>query len=425
MIPLKKITRHPLVSIGAVLLGIITGIYAKPFALILENVGDIFMLLLNMCALPILITSIVSSVGMIVLGKSDNGVSIRRMLGYYLVAFILLELLVFIIASIIQPGKLSEEMQDTLGFVLMNHSQNAGLNQNARLSLWEILKNMVPKNVFESLAQGNSLQVLFASIAVGIAAGITEKNKNLNAKTSILDLCSTLFKIMESVLSTFLLLLPVGLFSMTASQIATMGIEAIKAMAHYVGCIYFTCLIVFIICTFIISVKKHISPAKAISGLKDSMILAFTTRSSIATIPVIMEDLTNLGVKESHVNLFIPIGVVIARFSMVILYVAGFIFASQLYEVDLNALQIIEGLFLCALASVAGVGSPMVVALSLFSMIFIPLGIQHTAITTLHMMVIAAIDPVLTMENVHINSMLTIFLSDTTEKQNIKNGEVI
>ncbi len=425
MIPLKKITRHPLVSIGAVFLGIITGIYSKPFAMILGNAGDIFMLLLNMCALPILITSIVSSVGMIVLGKSDNGLSIRRMLGYYLVTFILLEFLVFIIASIIQPGRLSEEMQDTLGSVLMNHSQNAGGNQNARLSLWEILKNMVPKNVFESLAQGNSLQVLFASIAVGIAAGITEKNKNLNAKTSILDLCSTLFKIMESVLSTFLLLLPIGLYSMTANQIATMGIEAIKAMAHYVICIYFTCLIVFIICTFIISVKKHISPANAISGLKDSMILAFTTRSSIATIPVIMEDLTNLGVKESHVNLFIPIGVVIARFSMVILYVAGFIFASQLYEVDLNAMQIIEGLFLCALASVAGVGSPMVVALSLFSMIFIPLGIQHSAITTLHMMVIAAIDPVLTMENVHLNSMLTIFLSDSNFRPAIKNGDVI
>jgi proton glutamate symport protein len=111
-----------------------------------------------------------------------------------------------------------------------------------------------------------------------------------------------------------------------------------------------------------------------------------------------------------------PLGTVIARFSMMILYVSGMMFASQLYGIPLSPLQLAEGLFLCALASIAGVGSPMMVSLSLFSLIFVPLGIPYTAVITLHMLVIIAVDPVLTMENTHINSTLTVFLGGVSKK---------
>lgn len=123
-----------------------------------------------------------------------------------------------------------------------------------------------------------------------------------------------------------------------------------------------------------------------------------------------------LFLNEAQVHVIMPLGTVIARFSMMILYVSGMMFASQLYGIPLSPLQLAEGLFLCALASIAGVGSPMMVSLSLFSLIFVPLGIPYTAVITLHMLVIIAVDPVLTMENTHINSTLTVFLGGVSKK---------
>ncbi len=222
---IQKFTRHPIVSISAVCLGILCGMYAKTAARFLSNIGDIFLLLLNMCSLPILVTSIISSVGMVIVGKNRNGegIRVRRMVGYYAAACLIVEVLAAVVCSII-------------------------------------------------------------------------------------------------------------------------------------------------------------------------------------------------GLNEAQVHVIMPLGTVIARFSMMILYVSGMMFASQLYGIPLSPLQLAEGLFLCALASIAGVGSPMMVSLSLFSLIFVPLGIPYTAVITLHMLVIIAVDPVLTMENTHINSTLTVFLGGVSKK---------
>jgi Na+/H+-dicarboxylate symporter len=77
--------------------------YAKTAARFLSNIGDIFLLLLNICSLPILVTSIISSVGMVIVGKNRNreGIRVRRMVGYYAAACLIVEVLAAVVCSII------------------------------------------------------------------------------------------------------------------------------------------------------------------------------------------------------------------------------------------------------------------------------------------------------------------------------------
>ncbi len=414
----QKIIRHPAVSIGAVVLGIFAGLYLRNFSLACKPVGDVFLILLNMCVLPIMITSIISSVGLIVADKSRS-ISIIRILLCYLAAFFIVEIFSYIFTILLKPGVLSSESQDVLGSILLQAEKgskassavSAAIEEPAAVTGVGLFKKLVPSNIFEALSSGNSLQVLFSSLVIGIATGFVERNKEkFGIHTSIIDLSTALFKVTNLLLNAFMLLLPVGLFCMTASQISVIGIDVIKAMLRFVICIYILCVLIFIACSIIIAIRLKIKIWAAITGLKDCLLVAFASRSSLASMPVAIENLINLGVNKNTVNFIVPLGAVIARFSMLILYVCSLVFTSQLYEIQLNFIQVVQGLILCLFAGIAGVGSPAVVSISLMSIIFVPIGLPYSAITTLILMIIAVVDPILTLVNVQINCTCTIFI---------------
>lgn len=407
---MNRIIRHPAVSIGAVILGILAGLYLRPVALACKPAGDIFLLLLNMCVLPILVTAIVSSVGRIVSDKARS-FSVLRVLLCYMAAFCALELLALCVTSLLKPGALSAEAQDVLGELLMEAEQDMQRSTSTAGSQWDMLKKLIPSNVFDALSRGDSLQVLFASLAVGVAAGLVERSKErYGIQAGIVGPCGTLFTVMTSLLNAFMLLLPVGLFAMTASQIATIGMDIIMAMAQFVVCIYALCLLVVALGSALVAFRSRISFLRALLGVKDSLLIAFAARSSLAAMPVAISDVQRLGADRSLADVLVPLGMVVARFSMAMLYMATLVFAVQLYEVQHGGLQLVQGMALCLLASIAGIGSPAVVSLSLLSVIFVPLGVPHSAMTTLLLVIIAIIDPILTVASVHVNCALTVLL---------------
>lgn len=418
----QKIIRHPAVSIGAVVLGIFAGLYLRNFSMACKPVGDVFLILLNMCVLPIMITSIISSVGLIVADKSRS-ISIVRILLCYLAAFFIVQIFSYVFTLILRPGVLSSESQDVLGSILLQAERGtkagtAAIEEPAAITGFGLFKKLIPSNIFEALSSGNSLQILFSSLVIGIATGFVERNKEkFGIQTSIIDLSKALFKVTNLLLNAFMLLLPVGLFCMTASQISVIGIDVIKAMLRFVVCIYIICILIFIACSVIIAIRLKIKITAAITGLKDCLLVAFASRSSLASMPVAIENLMNLGVNKNTVNFIVPLGAVIARFSMLILYVSSLVFTSQLYEIQLNFLQVVQGLVLCLFAGIAGVGSPAVVSISLMSIIFVPIGLPYSAITTLILMIIAVVDPILTLVNVQINCTCAIFIDKKKEKK--------
>jgi proton glutamate symport protein len=309
-----------------------------------------------------------------------------------------------------QPGKISEQAQDILGKQVISADQsgeNLGLVQEEQ-GFFEFLDQMIPSNVFESMTSGASLQILFFSIILGVAVGFqSSKNREMIIKGS-----DALFKAFFTIIEWVMFLLPFGLFFMLWGQIADSGLEVVFAMGMFVLVTWLISAIVFIASAVIISVKLKVSPLKAVAALKESILIAGGTMSTFASMPAAIKGLEDeLKMDNELVNLVVPMGAVVNRFSMVILYGASLVFASQLFDVELSLFQLALGALLVVLAAIAGAGTPGVVSISMVRLVLQPLGLPYTPIITLLFAVNPVIEPITTATNIYAVSATTAFIA--------------
>jgi proton glutamate symport protein len=224
---------------------------------------------------------------------------------------------------------------------------------------------MIPSNIFYDLGQGSNLSILFFSLLLGVATGVMGGK----AGESILEIADGLSKAFFKIIGWIMYLLPFGLFAMLANQLANTGTETLMAMLRFVLIIWSTSLVVIVVNTAIMSLAIRRSPLVIFSALKESMLIAFGTASSFAAMPYAILGLTGEKLKMSPtiINLVLPLGVVLNRFSMIMIYVGASVFAAELYDVPLGAWQITLVIGLSTLAALAGAGAPGVASIAMVS----------------------------------------------------------
>ena len=407
---IEKIALHPLTVLISMAGGIVIGLIFPEFSSETQPIGDIFLLLLKMCVLPILITSIISSFGLLIQSKEKN-LRLMPLVLIFLGTFIIIAFLSLGLSILIGPGRnLSQSIKESLGLIILNNESYVQNTDHISLGngLLNIVSTLVPENFFESLGQGNSLQILFFSIIVGIVAGTIPKTQG----DRVIKLCQALFQIFIEIIHKTMYILPLGLLFMMAYQMSITGIEVLLAMLKYILLIFGVSLSIIIINNCIISAVTGMNFFRTIVNLKDPLVVSFGTRSTFASMPVSIRACTEkLKLNPKIVHLIIPIGAILARFSIVLLYVTAVIFTAQLYEIDLSLIQYLTALSLSILVAIAGAGTPGVVAISMISIIFIPLQIPYSAIIVLLLAIISIIDPIMTMANVHTNCMVTTLIA--------------
>jgi proton glutamate symport protein len=184
--------------------------------------------------------------------------------------------------------------------------------------------------------------------------------------------------------------------------------------------------LVFISSALIISFKLGVSPFKAIAALKESILIAGGTMSTFASMPAAIKGLEEeLGMDKELVNLVVPMGAVVNRFSMVILYGASLVFAAQLYSVELTIPQMILGALLVVLAAIAGAGTPGVVSISMVKIVLQPLGLPYDSIITLLFAVNPVIEPITTATNIYAVSATTAFIAGKKQDQATSKGATV
>ena len=167
-----------------------------------------------------------------------------------------------------------------------------------------------------------------------------------------------------------------------------------------------------IINNFLIKRYTNYSFIDCFFKLKEPLIIGLGTQSTFASIPAAIESLINeLKINKEIVNLVIPIGAVICRFSMVIIYSAAVIFTSQLYNVGFGIKEFIICLILSVIAAIAGAGTPGIVSIAMISIILTPLHLPVEAIVVLLLAINPLIDPIATMTNVHSNCAATVVIA--------------
>jgi proton glutamate symport protein len=387
----------------SMVVGILIGVYQKDLAISIAPLGKVYLSLLQMCILPVLLCAVASSLGKLVKSNESEG-SIKKMVIVFSIGLLTASLLGILAGIIGQPGNgLNEETQAVLGKLVQKSGSSLDLemfffsvnpiSDNAP-NLMDFFVKIVPSNVVESMSTGKNLQVLFFAVILGISSGFIPQRQSDN----LIIILEGTYLAFSKVIKWAMYILPFGLCCLMADQISQIGVEILMAMTNFVVTFTVCGLILLFICTLIIWRASKKSIVDVIIGLKEPIIIALGTRSSLATIPSSLEALhTKLEFDKTNTNLLVPLGITICRYGSIMYFALATVFIAQLYDAQLGFQGYAIVLIGSILAGMATSGASGVLTLSMMLIVLEPLGLPFEAVLVLFIAIDPIIDPLRTL----------------------------
>lgn len=413
---LLAILRSPWTILVSVAIGVALGLWNKDLARAIAPFGDLYLILLKMCVLPILLSAISMSIGRLMTSQNAQQY-IKRILIVFPVGLGLASLLGTVAAAIVRPGRnLPASVLETLG-VLVNKSvidlelslQGPLPQEEAPPGLTDFIFNMVPDNIFKALSQGDSLQVLFFAIIFGTALGLVGGS----VADSMFIVFEAVYRSFNKLINWFTLILPLGLCSLLAAQIADVGIDIMVAMLNFVIMVIATFALLYLINTLVVWRYARCSLPKVFVALREPTILALATRSSLACIPssiTAMHD--SLKFDRKTTDLVVPLAVTLCRFGSVVYFALAALFVAQLYNHSLGWGGYGIAIAGSILAGMATSGVSGVLTLTLLQLVLDPLGLPLEAALVLFIAIDPIVDPFRTLGIVHTSLAATAAIAD-------------
>jgi len=313
-----------------------------------------------------------------------------------------------------QPGvELQQQAKVIIGEIIFRAEFAAGTPGAASLGFGDIALSIVPENIFVALSSGNMLAILFFAILFGIALGSIGQQRAERA----ISLFETLYDTFIKIIGWLMYLLPLGLFCLAYSQLSLIGVDILAAMIKLVLLIYAGCLLLIVVYSIVIWLRVGGSYWSSVAALKEAVFVAFGTSSSFAAVPAALRGLKDgLRLDRSVVDLVMPLGITLNPPGSVFHFALATIFLSNLYGIQLDPGQIALVLLGSVLAGIAASGAPGAAALSMISIILLPLGLPVEVAIILLIAIDPIVDPILTVVNVHANAATTAVLG-TGEKR--------
>ena len=288
---------------AAIGLAVCFGLWLPKLSLGIKPLGEIYLALLQMCSLPLVICGVVASIGRVL----RDGQS-QRYLGRLVIVVVgglfITAALAMALGLIVRPGSgLSTEASQTLGRLLSATEIQGGTGAPLKeVSFVDFLTSAVPKNIFLALSLGSQLPILFFSIVLGISLGVTGASRSTSALESFEATFDALLKLIEWLLYA----LPLGLLSLLSAQIAEAGLGIFVAMLKLILLINAAVLISLVAGNFIIARKTGRPYFTVLRQLLESLLIAFATKSSFASIPSALSAMQKLGMNRGTTDLVIP-----------------------------------------------------------------------------------------------------------------------
>lgn len=355
--------------------------------------GYIFLGLLQMIVIPLVIASIIRGIA-----ASEDIEQLRkvgmRVGGYFLLTTAIAIVIGIGIALFIQPGKfisseLVQSMTDTGTLRTQDRVYAPTLGEVPGL-----IGTLLPTNPLGAMVTGQMLQVVLFSIIVGIALiSISPKQSK-----PMLDLAGSLQEVSMTVVKWAMILAPVAVFGLLAKFTTMLGIDALLGMAVYVGTVLLGLLILLFLYLFIVFLVSRQSPWSFLKAVRDVMLLAFSTSSSAAVMPLSIKTAEEkLGVRPSISQFVVPLGATINMNGTALYQGVATVFLAQVFGIDLGL-----GAMLLIIVTVVGasIGTPATpgVGIVILALVLNSVGIPASGIA-----LIIGVDRILDMSRTAVN----------------------
>jgi len=368
-----------------IVLGVLFGIFIPDLALEQKLIGDMFVSLLKMLVVPLVFASIYTA--LTGLGSADKLKSIGlRTIGLYLFTTALAVLLAIIAMNLFPIGELTS--QD--GLVTPTAITNV-----KEFSFHDMMLSFIPSNVFNSLATGQMMQIIIFAIFLALASFKLEEKHQV----VLFDFFSSINEAMFHIARWIINLTPIGVFSLISYIVAEQGIEVILGLWKYLLLVLGVIIIhALITLPLVLAFFAKINPYQYLNKVKESSLMAFSTASSAATLPVSLRVVQEKGgVSKESAAFVLPLGATVSMDGT-----AAYLTIAVLYIANLSGMamsfgdQLILGLTVVALS----VGVAALPSASLVMMVVI---LNQVGLPEIYVAVVLAVDRILDMARTSLN----------------------
>ena len=334
--------------LGALVLGVIVGMIWGPGTESIGWVGTLFIRLIRMVVVPLVFVTLIS--GVVSMGDPSKLGSLgARTLAIYMGTTLAAITIGLILAAILQPG------------VGVDFSNAIPGEVAEAMPLTDRLLSIVPSNPIAALAEGNILAIIFFALLVGVSLlTLGEKGK------PVADLMESSSEMMLRITHWVMEVAPFGAFSLIAVATGVQGVEALSslftlAVAVVLGCVAHLSIVHGLL---IMHFTLKLSPLLFFRGARDAMLVAFSTSSSLAALPVSMSVAEEkLGIKPVVASTVLPLGATINMDGTALYVGIVSVFAAQAFDIPLS---LTDYLLIAGSTTLVSVGTAAVPGASIF-----------------------------------------------------------
>lgn len=370
----------------------------------LKPLGIVFVNLLKLLAVPLVLVSLVDGVtGLRDLRKlSSMG---GRTLLIFLCTTVLAVSLGLGVVNIVRPGDyLSTERREDLKARFSTQTDQGfdkaqAFKERGPLSP---LVDMVPDNLFHALSNNTSmLQVVFFALFMGVAIMSLPSDQT----QSVRDLFGQLNRIVLLMVDYVMAFAPIGVFALIASLIADLAgndpakaLELLGALSVYALTVVLgLALMLLVVYATLVRVFGGLSPRRFFRVMSPAQLLAFSTSSSNATLPVNLECAEKLGVREEVRTFVLPLGATVNMDGTSLYQAVATVFIAQAFGTDLTWAQQLTIVLTATLASIGSAGVPGA------GMVMLVIVLQSVGLESAGIALVVAVDRILDMMRTVVN----------------------
>lgn len=330
--------------VGALILGVVTGLLWGPDAESIKWIGDLFIRAIKMLVVPLIFFSLVSGVAAIGDLRKLGSVGGRALLLFVVTGQIAVWL-GLLMGTVFAPGAgLNAELP-----------AGAEIPEANPVGVTDMILSMVPESPVQVMADVQVLPLIVFALLIGI--GILMAKEEGEPVAKIFDSGAI---IMQKVTMVVMELTPFGVFALMAWVAGTFGFEALLPLAkvvalNYVGCL----LIIFVMYSLMVRYIAKVPAIDFFRGIIDAMAVSYSTASSNATIPVTLRcTQRNLGVSSSVSSFVVSLGATINMNGTAMYLGLATLFGAQIFGVELSWAQYFLISILATLGAVGAAGIP-------------------------------------------------------------------
>ncbi len=333
----------------ALLIGILYGLFLTDYVKYVTWMGDVFLEALKMIIVPLILTSIITGIANIGDAQDLGKMGLKTLL-YYITTSLLAILVGLTFVNIIQPGVGAD-----LGF-----SKNVEGIHTASKGLGNFLLRLIPTNIFQALANGDMLAIIFFAVLVGFF--LTKLAPEY--KDPLLNLFNGGFELMMKITSFVIKFTPFGILGIVAGVVAEQAGNLIDVAAR-LGLYMMSVLLglfvhAFITLPLILRFAGKADPWRHFKTMTTPLITAFSTSSSSATLPLTLDAVENeVGVSNKVTSFVLPLGATVNMDGTALYECIAAMFIAQAYGIHLDFFHQFIVVFTALLASIGAAGIPM------------------------------------------------------------------